>query len=114
MNRKRQRITLAALVLSVSGALRAPAGVVLVTSKTALAPDNSIDWGQLGPNSTSLPSSTAVISADGLSAMASTGDPTGLVRVDEGLSWVGNFTNGDHLINVHVLQPRFDRIFFRR
>jgi hypothetical protein len=46
--------------------------------------------------------------------MASTGDPTGLVRVDEGLSWVGNFTNGDHLINVDVLQPRFDRIFFRR
>ena len=99
MSGKWQRITLAALVLSVSGAVRAPAGVVLVTSQTALAPDDSIDWGQLGPDSTSLPSSTAVISAGGLSAMASTGDPTGLVRADEGLSWVGNFTNGDHLIS---------------
>jgi hypothetical protein len=82
MNRKRQRITLAAVVLSVSGAVRAPAGVVLVTSKTALAPDDWIDWVQLGPNSTSLPSSTAAISANGLSGMASSGDLTGLVRVD--------------------------------
>jgi len=37
MSRTWQRITLAALVLSVSGAVRAPAGVVLVTSKTAPA-----------------------------------------------------------------------------
>jgi hypothetical protein len=39
MSKTWQRITLAALVLSVSGAVRVPAGVVLVTSKTALAPD---------------------------------------------------------------------------
>jgi hypothetical protein len=99
MSRTWQRITLAALVLSVSGTVRAPAGIVLVTSKAALAPDDSIDWGQLGPDSTGFPSSTAVISANGLSATASTGDLTGLVRVDEGFSWVGNFTNGDHLIS---------------
>ena len=62
MSRKWQRITLATLVLSVIGAVRASAGVVLVTSKTALAPADSIDWGQLGPDSTSLPSTTAVTS----------------------------------------------------
>jgi len=99
MSRKWRRITLGALVLSVIGAVRAPAGAVLVTSKNALAPADSIDWGRLGPDSTSLPSTTAVTSPNGLSATASTGDPTGLVRVDEGLSWVGNFTSGDHLIS---------------
>ena len=70
-----------------------------MTTATALAANDSIDWGQLGPDSTSLPSSTAVTSANGLAATVTTGDPTGLVRVDEGASWTGNFTIGDHLIN---------------
>ena len=62
-------------------------------------PDDSIDWGQLGPDSTSVAGSAAVTSANGLEAMVSTDDPSGLFRVDEGLSWIGNFTAGDHLIN---------------
>jgi PEP-CTERM motif len=100
MNMIRRRLMLAMAVLTVvAGAVqRAPAGVMLVTSPTALAPNDSIDWGQLGPDSTSLPSSTAVTSATGLVATVSTADPTGLLRVDEGLSWIGNFTVGDHLI----------------
>jgi hypothetical protein len=100
MNMIRRRLMLAMAVLTVvAGAVqRAPAGVMLVTSPTALAPNDSIDWGQLGPDSTSLPSSTAVTSATGLVATVSTADPTGLLRVDEGLSWIGNFTISDHLI----------------
>jgi PEP-CTERM motif len=100
MNMIRRRLMLATAALTVvAGAVqRAPAGVTLVTSATALAPNDSIDWGQLGPDSTSLPSSTAVTSANGLAATVTTADPTGLLRVDEGLSWIGNFTIGDHLI----------------
>ena len=78
---------------------RASAGVTLVTSATELAANDSIDWGQLGPDSTVLLSSIAVTSSSGLGARVTTDDPTGLVRVDEGASWTGNFTIGDHLIN---------------
>ena len=92
-------LAVAAFTVVASEAQRAPAGVTLVTSATALAPNDSIDWGQLGPDSTSLTSSTAVTSASGLAATVTTDDPSGLVRVDEGRSWIGNFTVGDHLIN---------------
>ena len=97
----RRRLTGAVAVLTVlAGAVqRTTAGEMLVTSATALAPNDSIDWGQLGPDSTSLPSSIKVASAGGLAARVSTTDPTGLVRVDEGGSWTGNFTAGEHLIN---------------
>jgi hypothetical protein len=72
---------------------------MLVTSRSALSPNDSIDWGQLGPDSTSLGASEAVTSASGLNATVSTDDLSGLLRVDEGASWKGNFTIGDHLIN---------------
>jgi hypothetical protein len=96
--RRRSMLAMAALAVVAGAVQRAPAGVTLVTSTTALAPNDSIDWGQLGPDSTGLPSSTAVTSANGLAATVTTADPTGLLRVDEGLSWIGNFTVGDHLI----------------
>jgi hypothetical protein len=88
----------AIMAAAVGAVQRAPASVILVTSAGALASNDSIDWGQLGPDSTSLPSSTAVTSAGGLGASVTTDDPSGLVRVDEGNSWIGNFTVGDHLI----------------
>jgi hypothetical protein len=88
----------AVTAVMVAGAQPARADGVLVTSAATLAPNDSIDWGQLGPDSTSLPSSTSVTTAGGLGATVTTDDPSGLVRVDEGLSWIGNFTNGDHLI----------------
>jgi hypothetical protein len=110
MNMKLRRLlwATATFAVVVGAAQRAPAGVVLVTTASALASNDSIDWGQLGPDSTSLPSSTAVTSAGGLKASVTTDDPSGLVRVDEGLSWIGNFTVGDHLItnNQFAFSPR--------
>src|SRR5947209_105212 len=96
---RRIMLAMAVPALVVGGTGWAPAGVVLVTNLQALAPNDSIDWGQLGPDSTSLSSSAAVTSAGGLGATVSTDDPSGLVRVDEGVSWIGNFTISDHLIN---------------
>jgi hypothetical protein len=86
-------------ILAIVGANEARAGATLVTSRAALLPNDSIDWGQLGPDSTSLTSSQAVTSAHGLGSTVSTDDLSGLLRVDEGNSWTGNFTVGDHLIN---------------
>jgi hypothetical protein len=92
---------LPAAVLSIAFAAvrEAHAGTVLVTSPAALAPDDAIDWGQLGPDSTSLSDTAMVSSAKALLATVSTADASGLVRVDEGLSWTGNFALGDHLIS---------------
>jgi hypothetical protein len=61
MNMKLRRLlwATATFAVVVGAAQRAPAGVVLVTTASALASNDSIDWGQLGPDSTSLPSSTA-------------------------------------------------------
>jgi len=96
-------LAIAIMAIAVGAAQRATAGVVLVTSASSLISNDSIDWGQLGPDSTSLPSSTAVSSAGGLGASVTTNDPSGLARVDEGLSWIGNFTVGDHLITNNQL-----------
>ena len=96
------RVT-AMMAVAVGATQRAPGGVILVTGASALAPNDAIDWGQLGSDSTSFPSSTAVTSAGGLGASVTTDDPSGLVRVDEGNSWVGNFTVGDHLITNNQL-----------
>jgi hypothetical protein len=90
---------MAALTVLASAMQQVSAGVTVVSSASALAANDSIDWGQLGPDSTSLPGSIVVTSANGLSASVTTDDPTGLVRVDEGTSWTGNFTVGDQLIN---------------
>jgi hypothetical protein len=98
-NRRRLMGVMAVLTLAVGAVQRASAGVTLVTSATALAADDSIGWGQLGPDSTVLPSSIVVTSASGLGARVITDDPTGLIRVNEGDSWTGNFTVGDQLIN---------------
>jgi len=72
---------------------------MLVSSRGALLANDSIDWGQFGPDSSGVAGSSTVTSTNGLGAMVSTDDPSGLLRVDEGLSWIGNFTAGDHLIN---------------
>jgi hypothetical protein len=101
MHRVSWRIIFAmTLVVSVGGTIRnASAGIILLTSRTGLAPNDLIDWGQLGSDSASLPSSNAVTSLNGLKATVSTTDPAGLLRLDEGVSWVSNFTIGDRLID---------------
>jgi hypothetical protein len=94
-------ICLAAAIsmMSMVGANEARSGAMLVSSRGALLPDDSIDWGQLGPDSTGVAGSSEVTSTNGLGATVSTDDPSGLLRVDEGLSWTGNFTADDHIIN---------------
>ncbi len=72
----------------------------LVTSPAALGANDVIDWGQLGPSSiiTVVPSPASIISSLGLDATASTTDPTGLLRLDDGTDWQGNFLPGDRLL----------------
>jgi hypothetical protein len=91
-----------AFVAGAMAAIGVPAhggGITLITNPSDLMANDSIDWGQLGPDNTLLASSVPVKSAGGLAATATTGDPTGLLRADEGgVVWFGNFTIGDHLL----------------
>jgi hypothetical protein len=75
------------------------AGIISVTSPAILAPNDSIDWGQLGPDSAAISSPQAVTSGGGLGASVSTTDPQGFIRFDQGNDWHGNFAPGDRLID---------------
>jgi hypothetical protein len=79
------------------GADTARAGYALVTSRAALGGTDSIDWAQLGPELTVVPSPAAVMSAGGVSATVS--QPVSpFERRDEGTTWFGNFAPGDALL----------------
>jgi hypothetical protein len=93
-----KRLAFLAGLVGLLAAAQAHAGIMLVTSPAALGPNDSIDWGQLGADSTTLSSPQTVTSGGGLSATVSTTDPSGFVRRDQGNTFVGNFTTGDHLL----------------
>jgi hypothetical protein len=93
-----KRLLVLAGVVGLLATARAHAGLILVTSPAALGPNDSIDWGQLGTDPTFLSTTQTVTSGGGLGATVSTTDPAGLVRLDEGNDWIGNFTLGDHLL----------------
>jgi hypothetical protein len=96
----RRTCVLSAAVLGlVVGAVRAQAGVVEVTDFASLAANDAIHWGQLGPDFTALPRSVGATTAGGLAVTARTRDSSGLLRIDEGGSWIGNFSPGDKLLN---------------
>jgi hypothetical protein len=85
-----------ALTLGLSSATRA--GLVLVSTPADLNANDLVDWGQLGPDGTMSPSPTVVLSATGLAVTVATGDFTGLLRLDEGAGWLGNFLPGEMLL----------------
>jgi hypothetical protein len=95
-------ILFSAFVAGVMAAIVVPArggSISLISNPADLMANDSIDWSQLGPDNTLLASSVSVKSAGGLAATVTTGDPTGLLRADEGgVVWLGNFTIGDHLL----------------
>ncbi len=76
---------------------------VLVTAPAALGVNDTIDFGQLGPDGTAFPTPAAVTSTNGLSASLSTTDSTGFIRVDQGSGFRGNFTPGDHVVSTNRL-----------
>ncbi len=79
--------------------LAAPAGATLVqvTSRAALGGNDLIDWSQLGPDFTSIPSPTTVLSNSSLSVTAQRTGANAQRRTQSGASssWDGNFTPGD-------------------
>ena len=80
-------------------ALAAPAGATLVqvTSRALLGGNDLIDWSQLGPDFSSIPSPTTVFSNNSLSVTALHSGSLAQRRTQSGASssWDGNFTPGD-------------------
>ncbi len=76
----------------------ASANIVGVTDPGTLGANDFIDWGQLGVDGDTVSSPAAVTSNHGNTGSASTEDPDGFARLDEGGGWDGNFTIGDKLL----------------
>jgi hypothetical protein len=83
-------------VLGMAGAAGAQ---TLVTSRAGLGGTDYIDWGVLGPSSTTVVQPFTILSNGGLSVEVSkTISATNFERRDQGTGWFGNFAPGDHLL----------------
>lgn len=89
---------LAIALVSTSILVAVPACASIVTSQSALAPDDSIGWAQLGATLTPVPNGQVVTSVDGKTATLSSTTLSGFERLDQGNGWNGNFAPGDALL----------------
>ena len=71
--------------------------LVQVPDRATLAGNDSVDWGQFGPENTVVPNPSTAISTGGLSMMVSQ-QTAPFRRVDEGTSWNGTFAVGERLL----------------
>lgn len=102
----RMRFARPALALAAVLAAAAPAqaGFVLVTSRSALAGTDHVDWAAAGPNNTILGNVFTVNSANGVAVQADltgTGASAVMQRRTQGTtagSYIGNFAPGDALL----------------
>ncbi len=85
-------------VLALGMVAPARADFQLVTTRTSLGTTDSIDWGQLGPESTTPSNPFPVTSKGGISTVVSKALPAPFARQNEGSLWTGNFASGDRLL----------------
>jgi hypothetical protein len=89
---------LAVVLMLAACASQAQAGLVLVTNRTALNGNDTIDWGQFGSTFTNVPNPSNFTTTGGLSGTVSKLQSGEFQRRDQGNGWAGNFTNGDRLL----------------
>lgn len=89
---------LAVLIGALGFILPSQSSAALVTDRGALSANDFIDWGQLGPDYTLVPTPASVVSNQGLGATVTNNDGTTVQALTQGSSWLGNFTQGDHLL----------------
>lgn len=94
----RKILLLAIAVLCFNSVARADGFAVIATRADQNATD-IYDWSQLGPDGTALFTPQFVPSFNGTNALlVGNLDGSSFARVDEGLSWIGNFDYGQSLI----------------
>jgi hypothetical protein len=89
---------LVAVWLALGMAEPAQADFQLVTTRAGLGATDSIDWGQLGPESTTPPNPFTVTSTGGITTVVSKALSTPFARQDQSSLWMGNFAPGDRLL----------------
>lgn len=92
--RKQLAIYLPMVLAFVALASQVQATPIFVGSRVALGGNDFVDWGQLGPVFTVVPSP----SNGGIPGITMTSNGTSMERRDQGNGWRGNFALGDHLI----------------
>src|SRR5262249_54256093 len=85
----------------------------LVTSRSALAGTDSVDWSKLGPNQTSVANPFTILSTAGLSISVSKTITDSFREVVQcpcvtGCGWAGNFAPGDSVLGTHDLGSKLD------
>jgi hypothetical protein len=79
--------------------------ITLVTNRSELNANDSINWGQLpGPTLTIFPTPVGVLSDGGIGATLTTSGGA-LFKDQQGNPWLGNFASGDYLIGTGQLTP---------
>jgi hypothetical protein len=74
------------------------AGVLTpINNLGSLGANDSLDWGQLGPDLTVVPSPSSATSANGLLVAFANGIQD-FYAIQQGNTWGGNFNNGDNLL----------------
>jgi hypothetical protein len=81
------------------GTASAHAQISLVTTRSALAGTDFIDWGTLGPTRTIVSNPFTILSNGGISVNVSKeSDTSSFERLDVGSGWAGGFSPGDQLL----------------
>jgi len=89
--------TLAAAILAVAGScLPALAGITQVTSPSNLLANSTVSIGSLGSSGTIVASGSSATTSSGTSVTFTSS--TSLYSVQQGTTWLGNFSNGDDLL----------------
>jgi hypothetical protein len=80
----------------------------LVTSRTALAGTDSVNWGTLGPNGRIVANPFTIPSTTGRSISVSKPTADGFEVLVQGTGWRGNFAPGDSLLWTHDQGSKLD------
>ena len=90
-------LALAGATLATLATAHASQALTLVTDRTALGANETLDWSVLGPQSTSVASPFPVPASGGTQVTGSL--PSGsFQRIDQGNNWSGNFASGEPLL----------------
>jgi hypothetical protein len=88
------------MILLLLGACETQAAPILVTSRAGLGGTDFVDWSQIGPNFTNVPSPYSATSNLGQPVVASlvSGNFSRRTQGLSGTGWVGNFSDGDAVL----------------
>jgi len=94
---RKQILAVAVVVISL-GVMASADAFVTYGSRVAQAPDDIIDWSQLGPSFTQLATPQAFSTFNGNSGLVGNINGGDFLRLDEGNGWGGNFDYGETLL----------------